>query len=263
MKRLWKVMFLFLLIIVIVTTNHMLSIEKIPKNMENDVPTQVVILVISTPTTVITPTAIPTQTLEPVPTEIPFSVLAPTVLMSTEELTYDSPYVCEQPNPPPAGTYKMIENVYWQFITVLEKDENGEFTVPVRYMICGSGTEATPTPIGSFQMEGYKTQIIQSEHHSARYATHLTGTIYFHSILYDVWDDLESCKEPYNQVGTRVSHGCIRLWVPDAKWIFYNIAPGTEVEIIEGDKDDKEAATIRAQLVFPEDPNNINPDVIN
>jgi hypothetical protein len=44
------------------------------------------------------------------------------------------------------------------------------------------------------------------------------------------------------------------MMVPDARWIYYNLAPGTVCEIIRGDKNDKMAAAIKAQLVFPEKP---------
>lgn len=207
------------------------------------------------PTT--TPTPIPTP--EPSPTEIPFSVLAPTITMSAEELTYDDPYVAEEPNPPPAGTYKLVVNKYYQFITVLKKDESGKFNIPVRYMLCSTGKKntektKTETPAGTYSMEGWKTKLIESEGHSARYATHLKGGIYFHSILYTDWRNVSSyTPTSYKNLGTKASHGCIRLWVPDAKWIFENIAAGTEVEIIKGGKN-TEAAEIRSQLVFPKCP---------
>jgi hypothetical protein len=45
------------------------------------------------------------------------------------------------------------------------------------------------------------------------------------------------------------------MLVPDARWVYYNIGPGTVCEIIKGDKNDEAAAAIKAQLVFPEAPN--------
>jgi len=42
----------------------------------------------------------------------------------------------------------------------------------------------------------------------------------------------------YKMLGKRASHGCIRLSVPDAKWIYDNIGAGTVVSIVEHmDKD--------------------------
>jgi lipoprotein-anchoring transpeptidase ErfK/SrfK len=213
---------------------------------------------VTTATPVSTPTLNPTQspviisTPIPQPTEIPFSDLAPTILMSAEELTWDDRYTGEEPNSPSAGTYKLVVNIYYQFVIVFRKDKNGEFTVPVRYMVCTTGKESTPTPDGTFLLQGNKIRIITSDENSyARYATQLIDGIYFHSLLYKKWDDVTSyTATSYNNLGTRASHGCIRLWVPDAKWIYYNIAVGTEVEVAKGEENEA-LAHIRAQLIFP------------
>ena len=36
-------------------------------------------------------------------------------------------------------------------------------------------------------------------------------------------------KNSYRNLGRATSHGCVRLTVPDAKWIYENIAPGTKI----------------------------------
>ena len=58
----------------------------------------------------------------------------------------------------------------------------------------------------------------------------------------------------YSKLGSRGSHGCVRMMVPDARWVYYHIAPGTTVDIIRGEKDDAEAAAIKEQLVFVDKP---------
>ena len=58
-----------------------------------------------------------------------------------------------------------------------------------------------------------------------------------------------------------MSHGCIRLTVPDARWIYYNVAPGTEVEVRKGSSSDKEAAEIRSKLVLAKRPSK-RPDLV-
>ena len=52
-------------------------------------------------------------------------------------------------------------------------------------------------------------------------------------------------------MGSKASHGCVRLTVPDARWIWYNIGYGTILEIREGDPNDMATAMIREQLVLP------------
>ena len=64
-----------------------------------------------------------------------------------------------------------------------------------------------------------------------QYSTHITGDILFHSVPY-----LESGNKSslewwaYDQLGKRVSMGCVRLTVEDAKWIYSNCPVGTQVE---------------------------------
>ncbi len=58
----------------------------------------------------------------------------------------------------------------------------------------------------------------------------------------------------FNKLGVADSHGCVRLTVPDARWMWYHIAPGTECVIREGDPDDAETAAIRAGLTIAKAP---------
>ena len=51
-------------------------------------------------------------------------------------------------------------------------------------------------------------------------------------------------------MGSPASHACIRLYVPDARWIYYNIAAGTVVDIIEG-VEDTEMQAIKDRMIFP------------
>ena len=53
-----------------------------------------------------------------------------------------------------------------------------------------------------------------------------------------------------SRLGSKASHACIRLLVPDARWIFYNICYDTTCEIRKGSKDDAEMQAIREQMHF-------------
>jgi len=87
---------------------------------------------------------------------------------------------------------------------------------------------------------------------AAQYWTLIRSRTYFHSILYTKDKDISSYDiESYNNLGSKASHACIRLTVPDARWIFYNVGYGTICEIRDGDKNDMETANIRSQLVLP------------
>ena len=205
----------------------------------------------SAPTSTIAPT--PTST--PKPTSTPFSVYAPTVNMSFEELVGDDGYYEFPKGFPVKGTYRIIVDIYHQVVMVYKKDTKGKYTVPVRYMLCSSGIN-NKTPIGTFKMQNYHVRfgLFANDGRCGQYWSQINNRIYFHTILYTKKDASTYIEETYNKLGQPDSHGCVRLTVPDARWIYYNIAPGTEVEICKGSANDKETASIRSNLVLPSVP---------
>ncbi len=207
----------------------------------------------------------PTPSPTPDQTPVPFSYYAPTVNMTFEELVGGTSDFGEMGSSkvnwpkgyPPADTYKIIVDVYWQVTMVFSKDANGEYTVPVRYMLCSTGNprieDGGETRRGTFNMLVPRIRFghfLSGE--AAQYWSLIHSRTYFHSVLYDKQDKLSTYQiETYEQLGTKASHGCIRLTVPDARWIWYNIAYGTVCEIRDGSKDDTVTQRIREQLVLP------------
>ena len=64
-----------------------------------------------------------------------------------------------------------------------------------------------------------------------QYSTWICDDILFHSVPYLVKGDKSSLEYwAYDQLGQRVSMGCVRLTVADAKWIYNNCPVGTQVE---------------------------------
>ncbi|MFZ5974256.1 MAG: L,D-transpeptidase [Bacillota bacterium] len=203
------------------------------------------------PTATLDPTPFPSPSPTPVPTPTPFYKLAPTTVMSFEELVGDNGDYSDPPPPPVTGTYKVVVNIYHQFITVFKKDTAGNFTVPVRYMVCSSGSWKNPTPTGKFRMGADRKRFSCFTKYKVygQYWSQVTGSIYFHSLLYSARNARYYTSSSYRMLGKRASHGCIRLLVPDARWIYYNIAAGTEIEIVYGSKNDKQAKAIKEMLV--------------
>lgn len=208
------------------------------------------------------PSPEPTSVPDPAPLHIekqalPFAELAPTTTMEFAELVGDNGVYEDETEIPPLpspDTYKIVVNEYWQFATVFVRDANGEYTVPVRYMITTTGANKTPSPKGTFTMHDHYVRFgLFSVGVYGQYWRQITGRIYFHSLLY-LHRNANSYTESYSHLGRRGSHGCVRLMVPDARWIYYNIAPGTVCEIIRGDKQDAAAKAIKQQLVFPRRP---------
>jgi len=211
----------------------------------------------------------PTATPEPTPTPVPFSYYAPTVNMTYEELVGSTDDMGKSPREllkngyPDPKTYYIIVDLNWQVVMVYMRIDDGtqfgkpDLTKPVRYMICSTGNPNSEygheTTMGIFQIQAPKGRFYQFVNlEAAQYLTLIRSRTYFHSVLYDKAENLNSLiKESYDNLGTKASHACIRLTVPDARWIWYNIGYGTTCEIRKGDPLDAETGTIRAQLKLP------------
>lgn len=248
----------------IVTLEPTPNVTEIPP-LEEDVTAVTPVPVTPVPTPDPTPTPEPTDT--PPPTPIPFSYYCPTVNMSFEELVGSLPDFDES-NPksnetfvmpkgyPAPDTYRIIVDLYWQIVAVYAKDENGAYTVPVRYMTCASGNprKYAETQAGTFQMKPTRVRFGNFKTgETAQYWSLIRSRTYFHSTIYSKYRDLSSVdKASYEAVtnGVKASHACIRLLVPDARWIFYNICYDTVCEIRKGSKDDAEMQAIREQMHF-------------
>ncbi|MCL2670966.1 MAG: L,D-transpeptidase family protein [Clostridiales bacterium] len=204
---------------------------------------------------------VPTPSPVPQPTAIPFSHYAPTVGMSFEELIGSLDDIVEKDDKgvlwpkgyPPADTYKIIVDLYWQVVMVYSQDDKGEFTVPVRYMLCSTGSArvGAETRTGVFKMLKVRARFGEFMNgYAAQYWSLIYSRTYFHSILYTRRDLSTYDVKEYNKLGTKASHACIRLPVPDARWIWYNISYDTVCEIRKGSKNDAQTEWIRSQLIL-------------
>ena len=211
----------------------------------------------------------PTATVEPTPTPLPFSYYAPTVNMTYEELVGSTDDMSVKAREllkagfPDPKTYYIIVDKQWQVVLVYKRIDDGtklgkpDLTQPVRYMLCSTGNPnkeyGHETTSGIWQIGVPKERFYQFVNlEAAQYLTLIHSRTYFHSILYDKAKDLRSLvKESYDNLGTKASHACIRLTVPDARWMWYNIGYGTTCEIRNGDPTDTVTGTIRGQLILP------------
>ena len=158
------------------------------------------------------------------------------------------------PRPTPEPTpipFHIVVDVANQVTSVYGRDENGEYTVVVRQMLCSTGKKATPSDVGDWVLNGrHATWCIFPKwgNSYARYWTRINGSIAFHSPIYTAVSNSAMKISSYNMLGKRASHGCIRLAVWDAKWIYDNIGAGTVVSIVEGMEQDPE---LRDALKLP------------
>lgn len=125
--------------------------------------------------------------------------------------------------------YYIKVNYGAQVVTVYTKDSNGKYTVPVRAMVCSTGTY-TPTS-GTYRTLGKGNWWSLMGDVYGQYSTWICDDILFHSVPYLESGDKSSLEYwAYDQLGQRVSLGCVRLTVEDAKWIYSNCPVGTQVE---------------------------------
>ena len=162
------------------------------------------------------------------------------------------PDATPKPTPSPSPIpFAITVDVANQVTTVYGRDENGEYTVIVRQMLCSTGMKATPSDVGDWVLNGrHATWCIFPRwgNSYARYWTRINSGIAFHSPIYTAVSNSAMKLKSYNMLGQRASHGCIRLSVWDAKWIYDNIGKGTVVSIVEGMEPDPE---LRDALKLP------------
>jgi len=146
-----------------------------------------------------------------------------------------------------------------QVITVYQKDDEGEYTRIVRRMLCTTGkTEpsgnepASPTPSGKWKIGARerfgKFAAFGGEY--ARYWTQIVGGVYFHSIMFGKRDTTALKNGPFYKLGSPASHGCVRLYVEDAKWLYYHACPGTTVNVVTKSVQKGLAESLRTDMTF-------------
>ena len=110
-----------------------------------------------------------------------------------------------------------------------------DYTDLDRCFICATGTKRYPSPLGTFTLSGRRAAHCKFPTWGggeARWWTKITDEIAFHSVLYgDSSDDFSLKVGSFNGLGSRGSHGCIRMTVADAKWIYDHVKPGMKVWI--------------------------------
>ncbi len=149
---------------------------------------------------------------------------------SDEPSEEPSPSPSASPKPiVPVGKYYIKVNTQANTVTIYTKDENGNYTVPVKAMVCSTGY-ATPKN-SKYQTKGKWTWGLMIGGVYTQWETHITGNILFHSVPYLRKGDHNSLEYwAYDQLGTTCSAGCVRLTCADALWIYNNCAVGTTVE---------------------------------
>ena len=102
----------------------------------------------------------------------------------------------------------------------------------IKEMKCSGGKESSHTPIGEFSTtEKVYYQWVAKFNVGAYYWTRFYKDYLFHSVPFN--EDGEMIEEEYNRLGTPASHGCIRLKLDEAKWLYEKLPSGVKVSIHE------------------------------
>jgi hypothetical protein len=115
-------------------------------------------------------------------------------------------------------------NLTAQQVTVLYKN------AAIKTMACSGGKPETPTPQGTYttNQKIYYAWIPKFAM-GAYYWTRFYGPYLFHSVPYDSAGYMMT--EELNKIGSPVSHGCIRLVLEDAKWLYETLPLGIKISI--------------------------------
>ena len=98
--------------------------------------------------------------------------------------------------------------------------------VEKKYWLCTSGAKSTPTVKGSFTVKSKGKSF--GSGYTCWYYTQFYGNYLFHSVLYQPGS---MTRIQDGRLGINASHGCVRLSLSNAKWIYDNIPKGTKVVI--------------------------------
>ena len=118
-------------------------------------------------------------------------------------------------------------------VTAYTYDKNGEYTVPIRAMICSTGIDKA-TVLGDDFYIYYKQEwnpLFNDVY--GHYVSGFYGDYLFHSVPYmdASADTLET--EEFNKLGGEGSLGCVRMETADVKWIYENCPENTQVIVYD------------------------------
>ncbi len=107
----------------------------------------------------------------------------------------------------------------------------GEYELD-REMICSTGLgNSTPRGIFLSSRPLNRWHYFEKFECWAQYSYQIQGDILFHSVLYSDRSERTLRSSSVYALGRKASHGCVRLKVEDAKWLFENCDRGTVVVI--------------------------------
>lgn len=118
----------------------------------------------------------------------------------------------------------LVANTKSCFVGVY-KGKKGHWT-PYAYFPCSPGAPGSPSKKGVYRIAS-KGYAFGNGSYTCYYFSQYSGNYLFHSILYNSG----TFQVQDGRMGQHLSHGCIRLEIANAKWIYKNIPKGTTVYV--------------------------------
>lgn len=127
------------------------------------------------------------------------------------------------------NTYWIKVNTQCNVVTVYKK--SGSEYKPIRAMVCSTGKKGHATPKGTYRMGTKIGWCYLVGNVWGRYSMVIKGNYLFHSVPYSKKAINKMKYKEYNKLGTNCSHGCVRLALMDAKWIWNKCPKGTKITV--------------------------------
>ncbi len=132
------------------------------------------------------------------------------------------------------GPYQICVNRQQCTITAYAQDGDNGFIIPITAFPCSVGNPWSPTPTGIFHLSSrIRWKHFYTWNTWVQYACTYSGGRFFHSVTCTQRSIWALDPGSYNMLGSPASHGCIRLTVRDAKWIYDNFKSIYEVKIYD------------------------------
>ena len=128
--------------------------------------------------------------------------------------------------------YRVEVSISRQQVEIYQLEDDGQYR-QVQTFTCSTGLHNS-TPRGIF-LDGFpvnRWHYFEKFNCWAQYSYEIVGDIMFHSVLYSTNSEGSLRTGSVYALGSPASHGCIRLRVADAKWLFEHCKRGTSVIVI-------------------------------
>lgn len=130
--------------------------------------------------------------------------------------------------------YYVKVNRVMNCVTIYGMDDAGEYSIPVKAMVCSVGKEGQETPLAISKTSNMYEFHPMVDGSYAQFAYRFNvGGILFHSVPYHTKDKADLETDQFNLLGSAASLGCVRVCVRDALWLQQNCPEGTTVEVFD------------------------------